>query len=75
MRGRDVNVNAVAPGPTATELFFDGKSDEVIAGLAQANPFERLGEPHEIAEVAAFLASQQGHWINGQVVRANGGMV
>jgi 3-oxoacyl-[acyl-carrier protein] reductase len=75
MGGRDVNVNAVAPGPTATELFFDGKTDEEIARLSQANPFGRLGEPREIAELAAFLASPEGHWVNGQVVKANGGMV
>ncbi|MEV3936669.1 SDR family oxidoreductase [Glycomyces sp. NPDC049804] len=75
MRGRDVNVNAVAPGPTATEMFLDGKSEELVAQLAQANPLERLGEPRDIAEVAAFLASPEGHWVNGQVVRANGGMV
>jgi len=75
MRGRDVNVNTVAPGPTATDLFLDGKSEELIAQLAQANPLERLGEPRDIAEVAAFLASPAGHWVNGQVVRANGGMV
>ncbi|MFG3341035.1 SDR family oxidoreductase [Glycomyces sp. NPDC048151] len=75
MGGRDVNVNAVAPGPTATELFFDGKTDEEIARLSQANPFGRLGEPHEIAELAAFLSSAAGHWVNGQVVKANGGMV
>lgn len=75
MRGRDVNVNTIAPGPTATELFFEGKSDEVIYQLAHANPLERMGEPRDIAEVAAFLCSPEGHWVNGQVVRANGGMV
>jgi 3-oxoacyl-[acyl-carrier protein] reductase len=75
MRGRDVNVNVIAPGPTATELFFEGKSEELIDRLAKAAPLERLGEPHDIAEVAAFLASPEGHWVNGQVVRANGGMV
>ncbi|MDA1362468.1 SDR family oxidoreductase [Glycomyces luteolus] len=75
MRGRDVNVNAIAPGPTATELFFEGKSDEVIDQLALANPLERMGEPRDIAELAAFLSSPEGHWVNGQVVRANGGMI
>ncbi|MDN3241637.1 SDR family oxidoreductase [Glycomyces tritici] len=75
MRGRNINVNTIAPGPTATELFLDGKSDELVARLAKSNPLERLGEPRDIAEVAAFLASPAGHWVNGQVVRANGGMV
>lgn len=75
LRGRDVTVNAIAPGPTATELFLTGKSDEQVAALAAVPPLERLGQPEDIAEVVAFLASPAGHWVNGQVVRANGGMV
>jgi 3-oxoacyl-[acyl-carrier protein] reductase len=75
MRGRDVTVNTVAPGPTATDLFLEGKSEELVAQLAQSNPLERLGEPRDIAEVTAFLASPEGHWVNGQVLRANGGMI
>lgn len=75
LRGRDITVNAVAPGPTATDLFLDGKSDELIAQLAQANPLERLGTPDDIASVVAFLAGPDGRWVNGQVLRANGGMV
>lgn len=75
LRGRDVTVNAVAPGPTATNLFLDGKDDETIARLAAAVPLERLGTPADIAEVVAFLASSAGHWINGQVIRANGGLI
>lgn len=75
MRGRDVSVNAVAPGPTATDLFLDGKNEETIARLAAQPPLERLGTPADIAEVVAFLASPAGHWVNGQVVRANGGIV
>ncbi|MEU5539003.1 SDR family oxidoreductase [Streptomyces sp. NPDC020362] len=75
MRGRDVTVNSVAPGPTATDLFLDGKDDETVAGLAAQAPLERLGTPADIAEVVAFLASPAGHWVNGQVVRANGGIV
>ncbi|MEO9323606.1 SDR family oxidoreductase [Nocardioides sp. C4-1] len=74
LRGRRITVNCVAPGPTATEMFLDGKSDELVADLAQQNPLERLGTPSDIAEVAAFLASPAGHWVNGQVLRANGGM-
>ncbi|MEU5718543.1 SDR family oxidoreductase [Streptomyces sp. NPDC020403] len=75
LRGRDVTANAVAPGPTATDLFLDGKDEETIARLAALPPLERLGTPSDIAEVVAFLASPAGHWINGQVVRANGGIV
>ncbi|MFJ4408853.1 SDR family oxidoreductase [Streptomyces sp. NPDC088910] len=75
LRGRDVTVNAVAPGPTATDLFLDGKDEETVARLAAQPPLERLGTPADIAEVVAFLASQAGHWVNGQVVRANGGIV
>ncbi|MFE9453728.1 SDR family oxidoreductase [Streptomyces sp. NPDC006739] len=75
LRGRDVTVNTVAPGPTATDLFLDGKDEETIARLAAQPPLERLGTPADIAEVVAFLASPAGHWVNGQVVRANGGIV
>lgn len=75
MRGRDINVNTVAPGPTSTEMFLDGKSDELVDRLAKLSPLERIAEPAEIAEVTAFLATPAGHWVNGQVVRANGGLV
>jgi 3-oxoacyl-[acyl-carrier protein] reductase len=75
LRGRDVTVNAVAPGPTATDLFLEGKDEETIARLAAQPPLERLGTPADIAEVVAFLASPAGHWVNGQVVRANGGII
>jgi 3-oxoacyl-[acyl-carrier protein] reductase len=74
MRGRRVTVNCVAPGPTATDMFLDGKDDELVERLAQQNPLQRLGTPGDIAEVVAFLASPAGHWVNGQVLRANGGM-
>ncbi|MFJ9542464.1 SDR family oxidoreductase [Streptomyces sp. NPDC101225] len=75
LRGRDVTANAVAPGPTATDLFLDGKDEETIARLAAQPPLERLGTPADIAEVVAFLASSAGHWINGQVIRANGRII
>ena len=75
MRGRNITVNAVAPGPTATELFLDGKSAELVERLAKMNPLERLGEPEDIASVVAFLVGPDGGWVNGQVLRANGGMV
>ncbi len=75
LRGRDVTVNTVAPGPTATALFLDGKDEETIDRLAKQPPLERLGTPEDIAEVVAFLGSPAGHWVNGQIVRANGGIV
>jgi 3-oxoacyl-[acyl-carrier protein] reductase len=73
MRGRDITVNAVAPGPTATPLFLDGKDQATVDRLAAQPPLERLGTPADIAEVVAFLAGP-GRWVNGQVLFANGGM-
>lgn len=74
LRGRDVTVNAVAPGPTATALFLDGKDEETVARMAAQPPLERLGTPRDIAEVVSFLAGPAGRWVNGQVIRANGGI-
>ncbi|MFE9854571.1 SDR family oxidoreductase [Streptomyces sp. NPDC005780] len=75
LRGRDITVNTVAPGPTATALFLEGKTPEQIDRLAKSPPLERLGTPEDIARVAAFLTGPAGHWVNGQILRANGGMV
>ncbi len=75
LRGRQITVNAIAPGPTATELFLDGKSADAIERLALAAPLERLGTPQDIANTVAFLISPSGGWINGQTLRANGGIV
>jgi 3-oxoacyl-[acyl-carrier protein] reductase len=75
LRGRSITVNAIAPGPTATELFLDGKSQELIERMAKMNPLERLGTPQDIANAVAFLAGPDGAWINGQTLRANGGMI
>ncbi|MET7685992.1 SDR family oxidoreductase [Streptomyces sp. NPDC005423] len=75
LRGRDITVNTVAPGPTATDLFLDGKTPEEIDRLAMAPPLERLGTPEDIARAVAFLTGPAGRWVNGQVLRANGGMV
>ena len=75
LRGRSITVNAVAPGPTATDLFLNGKSPELIERMAKMNPLERLGTPQDIASAVAFLVGPDGSWIYGQVLRANGGMV
>jgi 3-oxoacyl-[acyl-carrier protein] reductase len=73
LRGRDVTVNAVAPGPTATPLFLEGKDQADIDKLANTAPLERVGYPDDIAEAVAFLAGPA-RWINGQVLYANGGL-
>ncbi len=75
LRGRNIAVNAVAPGPVATEMFLDGKTPEMIDFFAKLAPMERLGTPNDIAGVVSFLAGPDGGWINGQVIRANGGLV
>jgi 3-oxoacyl-[acyl-carrier protein] reductase len=72
---RGITVNAVAPGPTGTELFLDGKSPEQLRAIAAMNPFGRIGQPQEIAEVVGFLASPAATWVNGQIVRINGGVI
>jgi 3-oxoacyl-[acyl-carrier protein] reductase len=75
LRGRNITVNAIAPGPTGTDLFFKGKPQSVIDHLTKLSPLERLGRPEDIANVVAFLAGPDGSWINGQVIRANGGVI
>lgn len=74
LRGRNITVNAVAPGPIATDLFLNGKSDELIAQFSKMPPLERLGQPVDIANVVAFLACPDAGWVNGQIIRANGGV-
>jgi 3-oxoacyl-[acyl-carrier protein] reductase len=71
---RGINVNSVSPGPTNTELFLKGKSDETINRLASLSSFNRLGEPDDIAKVVLFLASDEAKWINAQNIGVNGGM-
>jgi 3-oxoacyl-[acyl-carrier protein] reductase len=73
LRGRNVTVNAVAPGPIATELFLNGKSENQISEFTKMSPLERMGQPEDIANVVSFLAGPDGGWINSQVLRANGG--
>jgi 3-oxoacyl-[acyl-carrier protein] reductase len=73
LRGRSITVNAVAPGPVATELFYQGKSDELVAQIVKQAPLERIGQPADIADLVSFLVGPEGGWINGQVIRSNGG--
>ena len=72
---RGITVNAVAPGPVATELFLRGKDQATIERIAQMNPLGRLGEVEDIARVVSLLVSADAGWINGQVIRANGGVI
>jgi len=75
LRGRNITVNAVAPGPTATDLFLTGKPQEVVDRMAKMAPLERLGQPSDIADVVSFLSGPDAAWVNGQVLRVNGGIV
>lgn len=73
LKGRNITVNCVAPGATATEEWGKGKSEELLQTIANLSPLNRLGTPEDIAGVVAFLVSPQGGWVNGQVIRVNGG--
>ncbi len=73
LRGRNISVNAIAPGPVATEFFLQWKSSEEVDAIKRLSPFERIGEPEDIAAIASFLAGPYGAWINGQSVRTNDG--
>ena len=75
LRGRNITVNTIAPGPTATDLFLSGKPQAVVDHLAKLAPLERLGQPDDIARAVSFLAGADGAWINGQTLRANGGII
>ncbi|XP_047328149.1 NADPH-dependent aldehyde reductase-like protein, chloroplastic [Impatiens glandulifera] len=75
LKGTGITANCVAPGPIATELFFAGKSEEMIERMVSECPLDRLGEPKDVAPLVGFLASDVGEWVNGQVIRVNGGYV
>jgi 3-oxoacyl-[acyl-carrier protein] reductase len=75
LRGKGISVTAVAPGPTATDLFMEGKTPELVERLGKMAPLERLGTPEDIAGTVAFLVGPQGAWVNGQTLRVNGGIV
>jgi NAD(P)-dependent dehydrogenase (short-subunit alcohol dehydrogenase family) len=73
LTGRNITVNCVAPGATATEEWRQGKAEELLETIAKLSPLNRLGTPEDIAGLVAFLASPEGEWVNGQVIRVNGG--
>ncbi|CAA0843274.1 NAD(P)-binding Rossmann-fold superfamily protein [Striga hermonthica] len=75
LKGSGITVNCVAPGPVATELFFAGKTDDVVQRMVEGCPMGRLGEPNDVAELIGFLVTDGGEWVNGQVIRVNGGLV
>lgn len=72
---KKITVNVVAPGPVATSLFLDGKSDELVKKIASMTPLNRLGQPEDVARIISFLVGPDGGWVNGQTLRANGGVV
>jgi 3-oxoacyl-[acyl-carrier protein] reductase len=70
---KGISVNAIAPGPTATDLFLEGKSEQLLKTIASLNPHNRIGEPDEVADAIVFLCSSQSRWVSGQTLRVNGG--
>lgn len=75
LKGTGITANCVAPGPVASDMFYAGKTEQQIQSLIEANPLGRLGEPRDVAPLVGFLASDAGEWVNGQVVRVNGGFI
>ncbi|KAJ0165374.1 Short-chain type dehydrogenase/reductase [Colletotrichum tanaceti] len=74
LAGKGITVNAIAPGPTGTELFYKGKTDEMIKRAGASSPFNRIGTPEEVASVVLFLSSKESSWVTGQTIRVNGGV-
>lgn len=75
LKGTGITANCVAPGPIATEMFFAGKTEEVIKRVVDESPLGRLGETEDVAPLVGFLATDAGEWVNGQIIRVNGGYV
>lgn len=75
LKGTGITANCVAPGPIATEMFFDGKSEEMVRKVIEECPHNRLGQSKDVAPVVGFLATDASEWVNGQVIRVNGGYV
>ena len=74
LASKGIVVNAVAPGPTATELFFRGKSEQTLKFIAGLSPFGRIGKPEEVAEAILYMAGSGSQWVSGQTLRVNGGI-
>ncbi len=72
---KNITINTIAPGPTTTELFLEGKTPEQLQALKGNNAFGRFGETNDIADALAFLVSDESRWITGQTIRVNGGMI
>ena len=75
LKGSGITANCVAPGPVATELFFLGRSEESIKQAMEECPMGRLGETKDVAPLVGFLATDASEWVNGQVIRCNGGTI
>jgi 3-oxoacyl-[acyl-carrier protein] reductase len=75
MGSKGIRVNVVSPGPTMTDLFTTGKSDEQIKHMASLSAFNRVGEPVDISNVVTWLCSDEAAWVSGQNIRANGALI
>ena len=75
LKGSGITVNAVAPGPIATEMFYAGKTEEMVQRAIDESPLKRLGKVEDVAPVVGFLVSDGGEWVNGQIIRVNGGYI
>ncbi|KAJ7971874.1 Short-chain type dehydrogenase/reductase [Quillaja saponaria] len=79
LKGSRITANCVAPGPIArpmaSELYFAGKTEEQIKNNIEECPHGRLGEPKDVVPVVGFWATDASEWVNGQVIRANGGYI
>lgn len=72
---KEISVNGIAPGPTGTDLFYKGKSEQLLKTIASFSPHNRIGAPDEIADAVVFLSGEGSRWITGQILGVNGGMV
>lgn len=72
---KEISVNGIAPGPTGTDLFYKGKSEQLLKTIASFSPHNRIGAPEEIADAVVFLSGEGSRWITGQILGVNGGMV
>ncbi|TMW99522.1 hypothetical protein EJD97_002413 [Solanum chilense] len=75
LKGTGITVNCAAPGPIATDMFYEGKTEEMIKKAIDECPHGRLGLPEDVAPVVGFLAGDASEWVNGQIIRVNGGYI